>query len=687
MRLPRFRLPPALPRSCGAFALLAAVACVVGPPRRVDSSWAPLQSSAQIVAMNPTLLPYTELQLQMPQFGLRQPALPSGLRSGLETGETRGMVAVVTIVGSGSGADPPGHEGLAHLVEHLVYHAHGKGERPQSGRLLRLNAHYNAGTTVQLTQFYEVAPAASLPGLLDVVAQRIQQPLDGVDADDFERERAIVENELNQRTEMGVTGRVAAWMQAAFFPAGHPFARSIGGSKDSLRRLTLADAHAFVDQYYRPSNVALLVTGEQAVTLAAVASQLPTSITARDATSLQPAGGAQAGAAAGSAAGPAPVLLPPQARPDTLTAAVALPEIWIVYDLGGGGYDSAIAKILASRAAETAVRDRLMPVPEVLAVDFHDIDLPGRTLLACQIQLENDRRRGEIAAQARELIWRLWSDAPPPAADGWMTSWQPNPVLDLRQAALADAIFAAEPFVERALERAHAFHATGAVEAYDRVLATIASVIPSTLSGRAYSLLAPKRARTLFLEPVADALRAAPGPVGVPSSDNQPLAMTRRHATDLGAPPRVSAPAGLRDAKVMQLLNGLTVVMVPRRQFPSVTALLGFYGGAAAMPPGVLEVMRIVEPHLSEQRHPNRLEVVHADGRGFTADLVRTDRRRLSNALFSLADRLKMVAETDWARLLASAQAHARRAQAPTYDEPRVIAALRMMAALYGGHP
>src|SRR5262245_55696028 len=379
MRLPRFRLPPALPRSCGAFALLAAVACVVGPPRRVDSSWAPLQSSAQIVAMNPTLLPYTELQLQMPQFGLRQPALPSGLRSGLETGETRGMVAVVTIVGSGSGADPPGHEGLAHLVEHLVYHAHRKGERPQSGRLLRLGAHYNGGTTVQLTQFYEVAPAASLPGLLDVVAERIQRPLDGVDADDFEHERAIVENELNQRTEMGVTGRVVAWLQTSFFPAGHPFARSVGGSKASLRRLTLADARAFVDQHYRPSNIALLVTGEQAVTLAAVASQLPASIRARDATSPQPAGGAQAAAAAGSAAasaaGPAPVLLPPQARPDTLTAAVALPEIWVVYDLGGGGYDSAIAKILASRAAETAVRDRLMPVPEVLAVDFHDIDL------------------------------------------------------------------------------------------------------------------------------------------------------------------------------------------------------------------------------------------------------------------------------------------------------------------------
>ena len=116
--------------------------------------------------------------------------------------------------------------------------------------------------------------------------------------------------------------------------------------------------------------------------------------------------------------------------------------------------------------------------------------------------------------------------------------------------------------------------------------------------------------------------------------------MTRLHAADLGAPPRVSAPAGLADAKVLTLLNGLTVVLVPRRQFPSVTAVLGFHGGAAAMPPAVLEVVRIVEPQLTHNRHPGRLEVIHADGRGFTADVVRTDRRRLSNALFSLADRV-----------------------------------------------
>jgi zinc protease len=668
--------------------LLAPVGCVPRRPRvhsvRIDPAWAPLPSLSYLAAMQPTLVPETELQMQLPTFAVGQQVLPSGLRLGVETGETRGMVSVVTVVGTGSSADPPDHEGLAHLVEHLVYHAHAKGGRPASDRLIRLGVRYNADTSVDATRFYEIAPAGALTQVLEVAAERMLHPLAGVDEEDFERERAIVENEINQRNEIGVYGKVVAWMQAAMFPPGHPYARPIGGSRTSLRRLSLADARAFAAEHYRPSNVSLLVTGEAAVTsaVAGVASRLPASITAKAATATastsHPATDLRPAAAATATAR--------QARPDVLQAAVALPEIWIAYDLGGGGYDSAIAKILTSRAAETAVRDKLMPEKEVLAVDFFGVGLPGKTVLACQIVLENDKRRAQITDKARDLIWRLWSDVgqPAPTWRGWQ---EKSPVLDLRQAALADAIFGAESFVDRSLERSRAFQATGAVEAYDRVLATIGAVQAHELRARAFALLAPDRARTLFLQPLPEAQRPAPGVVGVAgSSSNQPMATTRLRLADLGAPPRVSAPAGLGDARVMTLVNGLTVVLVPRPHFPSVTALMGFYGGAAAMPPGVLEMVRIVEREL-HKRLQHKMEVLKVDGRGFTADVVRTDRRRLSNALYALAHRLQLVAHVDWQGLLARAQSHVTQEDLQAHDEPRLIAADRMLAALYGQHP
>src|SRR5439155_18995568 len=108
----------------------------------------------------------------------------------------------------GSGADPPGQAGLAHLVEHLAYRAHARGEPPLGDRLARLGAAYNADTGLEATRFYEVAPARALPALLAIAGERLLRPLDGVDERDFEREQSIVENELIQRNEVGVHGRV-----------------------------------------------------------------------------------------------------------------------------------------------------------------------------------------------------------------------------------------------------------------------------------------------------------------------------------------------------------------------------------------------------------------------------------------------------------------------------------------------
>ena len=245
--------------------------------------------------------------------------------------------------------------------------------------------------------YYEVAPASALTSVLEVAADRIAHPLAGVDEADFERERAIVENELNQRNEMGVYGRVVAWMQAAMFPPGIRTRGRSAAARASLRRLTLADARSFVAETL-PSveRRSLLVTGESAVTAGAGERGVAPARGGH-----LPGGDRVARPRSRACRRPRRPALPLrrarlgrlQARPDVLKAAVALPEIWLAYDLGGGGYDSAIAKILTSRAAETIVRERLMPEREVLDVDFFAVGLPGKTVLACQIVLEDDRRR------------------------------------------------------------------------------------------------------------------------------------------------------------------------------------------------------------------------------------------------------------------------------------------------------
>ncbi len=380
------------PRWMAALAVAAGAAGCYATARSVDSSWGPAMSPQQLAAMAPTLAPDPDTVLDLPHFVVQQTVMPSGLRVGIEPGPARGMVAVVSVVGSGASADPPGREGLAHLVEHLVFHGHGRRERPESERLVRLGAAYNAETSLDTTRFYEAAPADALPALLDITAERLSRPLVGVDDQDLARERAIVENELNQRNETGVYGSVIAWMQHALFPPGHPYARPIGGSAATLRTLTLADARAFAAAHYRPDNTTLLVSGEIGAggALAGVVARLPDAIkkgAARNAS-------APVVAATNVAPAPSPVAGGPPPAPETLHAAVATPEIWLAYDLGpSSAQPGAVGKILTTSAAEAAVRAHLIAEPEVLAVDFHAIELRDRMLLACQIMLEHGRRR------------------------------------------------------------------------------------------------------------------------------------------------------------------------------------------------------------------------------------------------------------------------------------------------------
>ena len=270
-----------MPRTAALVLGVVAVGCAARTPSMVG--WAPIEPGAQTGALAATLVPETQLGLDIPRFAVANRQLDSGLRVGVESSPARGQVAVVMAIGAGASDDPPEREGLAHLVEHLVFHAHANGEAPLSERLQRLGARYNADTSLDETRYYEVLPASALPALLALTGDRLSRPLAGVDDADVERERAIVENELNQRNELGVVGLVVGWMQQALYPPGHPYSRPIGGTVASLRRLTLADARRFVATHYRTDNATLLVTGDIGgpTPLASVATMLPAVVTAR----------------------------------------------------------------------------------------------------------------------------------------------------------------------------------------------------------------------------------------------------------------------------------------------------------------------------------------------------------------------------------------------------------------------
>src|SRR5258708_12918374 len=79
-------------------------------------------------------------------FDLWDVHCPSGLRVIFERAPGAATAAVAVVVGAGAVDDPPGKEGLAHLVEHLTFRAHGPGEGALWPPLSSLAASFNPST-------------------------------------------------------------------------------------------------------------------------------------------------------------------------------------------------------------------------------------------------------------------------------------------------------------------------------------------------------------------------------------------------------------------------------------------------------------------------------------------------------------------------------------------------------------
>lgn len=164
-----------------------------------------------------------------------------------------GEMAAVACYAAGSAHDPAGKEGLAHFLEHMMFKAAG-GAKTQDllGRLDRLGGAANATTSHDTTCYYLAArsggrsPATTLHDLVRLmahVALRVR-----FTRAELEAERRVVIEEHERDHVMPAT-QVRAALDALH--RGSAYARSIGGTADSLARVRARDVRAFFDAHYR----------------------------------------------------------------------------------------------------------------------------------------------------------------------------------------------------------------------------------------------------------------------------------------------------------------------------------------------------------------------------------------------------------------------------------------------------
>lgn len=165
--------------------------------------------------------------------------------------------AVAVNVMAGGIHDPEGKEGLAHVLEHLIF----RGSDTRSSADIQsaiqdLGGYINGQTFLDRTTYSATIIREDIGKTLDLFADMIARPR--IDAADLDLEKKIVEDE-------NCRGCFNCSMNEAFFSAAYPdqiLSRPIIGFEDTIRDLTVEDLKEFHRDFYVAANLTVAVCGD-----------------------------------------------------------------------------------------------------------------------------------------------------------------------------------------------------------------------------------------------------------------------------------------------------------------------------------------------------------------------------------------------------------------------------------------
>jgi len=172
------------------------------------------------------------------------------------------IVAVNLWYDVGSGDEPFGNSGFAHLFEHLMFNGSEHYDDDYFKALVPIGATGTNGTTnTDRTNYFEVVPVTALDRVLWLESDRMGYLLGAVDQARLDEQRGVVQNEKRQG-ENQPYGRVWTTILERTYPDGHPYHHSTIGSMDDLNAASMEDVQGWFRQYYGAANTVLAVVGD-----------------------------------------------------------------------------------------------------------------------------------------------------------------------------------------------------------------------------------------------------------------------------------------------------------------------------------------------------------------------------------------------------------------------------------------
>jgi zinc protease len=188
--------------------------------------------------------------------------LANSLRVVMVPMPTPGVVNFQTIVRAGSRNElEPGRTGYAHFFEHMMFRGTARYDERSYGQVLAmLGADGNASTGLDQTSYYMTLPAAGLPKVIEMEADRFQNLR--YSQEQFRKEAGAILGEF--AIGRADPGTVLEETRAALAFRRHPYGHTVVGTEADVRAMPGGYDYSvqFYDRYYRPEYATVLVAGD-----------------------------------------------------------------------------------------------------------------------------------------------------------------------------------------------------------------------------------------------------------------------------------------------------------------------------------------------------------------------------------------------------------------------------------------
>ncbi|MEW6487925.1 MAG: pitrilysin family protein [Thermodesulfobacteriota bacterium] len=492
-------------------------------------------------------------KVERPRLG----RFPGGLQFLFVPNRAAPALALDLWVRAGSADEAPGEEGMAHLVEHMLF----KGsERRGPGEAARqvegLGGEINAYTSHDHTVYSLVLASRYAELGIEILADAVRAP--SFDPAELEREKAVVVEELRRSRDL--PHHVLSQLLFSHGYRVHPYGRSILGREETVGAFSPGDCQAFHRRWYRPGNMVLVAAGDAA----------PEVLEARVGELLSPGKPARAPRRR----------RPREPRAEGFRACFQARDLTEVYfDLAFPGpaarhpdvaaVDLLMAVLVQGEASRLQHRVKLdRNLVRTVSGGAYTPDDPG---LLCFGGVAEPGRFGPAFEAIAEEVFRFQRELP-----------GPRELERARENLEADFVYQKET-AEGQARKAGFFHVVlGGTSEEDRYLARLHRVSAEDLRVAARKYFRADRAVLVALHPTA-------GPLGIAGDEAGSLlaraeAGARRPGRGGGRGRRASSREGL----VRRVLpNGARILVKENRAVPIAAARAVFLGGLRREPPSL----------------------------------------------------------------------------------------------------